>query len=49
MRVNPVGFLSKVAGKFTQEVVPVALASVVGMLLVNHYASHAVAPTVVVG
>ena len=46
--MDAVGFLSKVSGKFVHEVVPVALASVVGILLVNHYSHRAALPAVVV-
>jgi hypothetical protein len=48
MRLDPVDFLYKVSGKFLHEVVPVALASVVGMLLVNHYTRGGASPAIVV-
>lgn len=38
MQFGAVGLLSRVSRRFVHEVIPVALASVVGMLLVNHYA-----------
>jgi hypothetical protein len=38
-RVNALGFLSRSSSKFFYEVAPVALASVIGTMLINHY-SH---------
>jgi hypothetical protein len=45
--MDALGFLSKASAKFFQEVTPVALASVIGTILVNHY-SHSTVPTSVV-
>ncbi len=45
--MDALGFLSKASAKFFHEVAPVALASVIGTILVNHY-SHRIAPPVVV-
>jgi hypothetical protein len=42
-RMGALGFLSKASTKFFHEVTPVALASVIGTVLVNHY-SHGTAP-----
>jgi hypothetical protein len=41
------GFLSKISSKFAYEVAPVALASVIGTIAVNHYSHPAAAPVVV--
>jgi hypothetical protein len=46
-RMNALGFVSKASTKFFHEVAPVALASVIGTILVNHY-THATAPAPVV-
>ena len=46
-RMNALGFFSKASTKFFHEVAPVALASVIGPILVNHY-THATAPSPVV-
>lgn len=45
--MNALGFFSKASTKFFHEVAPVALASVIGTILVNHY-THATAPAPVV-
>jgi hypothetical protein len=45
--MDGLGFLSKASSKFLHEVAPVALASVIGTVLVNHY-SHSAAPAPVV-
>lgn len=42
--MNALGFFSKASTKFFHEVAPVALASVIGTILVNHY-THATAPS----
>jgi hypothetical protein len=39
--------VSKISSKFVHEVLPVALASVIGTLIVNHYGGRPVAPVVV--
>jgi hypothetical protein len=41
--MDALGFLSKASTKFFHEVAPVALASVIGTMLVNHY-SHSMTP-----
>jgi hypothetical protein len=46
-RMGALGFLSKASTKFFHEVTPVALASVIGTVLVNHY-SHGAAPPPVI-
>ena len=45
--MDALGFLSKASTKFFHEVAPVALASVIGTMLVNHY-SHSMTPPPVV-
>lgn len=45
--MNALGLFSKASTKFFHEVAPVALASVIGTILVNHY-THATAPAPVV-
>ena len=45
--MDALGFLSKASTKFFHEVAPVALASVIGTMLVNHY-SHSMTPAPVV-
>lgn len=46
--MDVLGFLSKASSKFFHEMAPVALASVIGTILVNHYTHHpAPAPVVV--
>ena len=45
--MGALGFFSKASTKFFHEVAPVALASVIGTILVNHY-SHLAAPASVV-
>jgi hypothetical protein len=42
------GLMSKISSKFFHEVVPVALASVIGTMLINHYSRQPVSPSVVV-
>jgi hypothetical protein len=46
--MDVLGFLSKASTKFFHEVAPVALASVIGTILVNHYSRHAAPASVVV-
>jgi hypothetical protein len=46
--MSALGFLSKASTKFFHEVAPVALASVIGTLLINHYTRHAALTPVVV-
>ena len=45
--MGALGFLSKASSKFFHEVTPVALASVIGTVIVNHY-SHGAAPPPVI-
>jgi hypothetical protein len=45
--MDALGFLSKGSTKFFHEMAPVALASVIGTILVNHY-SHSTAPAPVI-
>jgi len=40
--------ISKISSKFFHEVMPVALASVIGTMLVNHYSRQPISPPVVV-
>jgi hypothetical protein len=47
MPIRALGLLSKVSSKFVHEVLPVAMASVIGTILVNHY-SRQPSPAVVV-
>jgi hypothetical protein len=47
-RMGALGFLSKASTKFFHEVTPVALASVIGTVLVNHYSHGAAPPAVIV-
>lgn len=42
------GLISKISSKFFHEVMPVALASVIGTMLVNHYSRQPASPSVVV-
>jgi hypothetical protein len=41
------GFVSRLSGKLVFEVLPVALASVIGTLIINHYGVRLVSPVVV--
>jgi hypothetical protein len=45
--MDALGFFSKASTKFFHEVAPVALASVIGTMLVNHYSHRMTAPSVV--
>ena len=46
--MGALGFLSKASTKFFHEVTPVALASVIGTVIVNHYSHGAAPPPVIV-
>ena len=48
MQFGAFGFVSKISGKFFQEIMPVAIASVIGTLLVNHYSHRSASPPIVV-
>jgi len=48
MRPGAFGLISKIASKFFHEVMPVALASVIGTMLVNYYSRHPASPSVLV-
>ena len=48
MQFGGFGLVSKISGKFFQEIMPVAIASVIGTLLVNHYSHRSVSPPIVV-
>ncbi len=48
MPSGALGLISKVSSKFFHEVIPVALASVIGTMLVNHYSRQAASPSVTV-
>jgi hypothetical protein len=48
MPSGALGLISKVSSKFFHEVIPVALASVIGTMLVNHYSRQAASPSVIV-
>jgi hypothetical protein len=48
MPSNALGMISKTSSKFFHEVMPVALASVIGTMLVNHYSRQPASPSIVV-
>src|SRR5271166_1221793 len=48
MPAGALGMISKISSKFFHEVMPVALASVIGTMLVNHYSRQPISPSVVV-
>jgi hypothetical protein len=48
MPSGALGMISKTSSKFFHEVMPVALASVIGTMLVNHYSRQPASPSVVV-
>jgi hypothetical protein len=48
MPMRVFGLISKISSKFFDEAVPVALASVIGVMLVNHYGRQPASPAVVV-
>jgi hypothetical protein len=48
MPSDALGSISKISSKFFHEVMPVALASVIGTMLVNHYSRQPASPSVVV-
>ena len=48
MPSGALGMISKISSKFFHEVMPVALASVIGTMLVNHYSRQPISPPVVV-
>jgi hypothetical protein len=48
MPSRALGMISKTSSKFFHEVMPVALASVIGTMLVNHYSRQPPSPSVVV-
>jgi hypothetical protein len=48
MQFGAFGFVSKISGKFFQEIMPVAVASIIGTLLVNHYSHRSASPPIVV-
>jgi hypothetical protein len=48
MPSDALGMISKISSKFFHEVMPVALASVIGTMLVNHYSRQPISPPVVV-
>ena len=48
MLTRSLAFISKISSKFLHEVMPVALASVMGTMLVNHYTRQPASPSVVV-
>ncbi len=48
MPSDALGMISKTSSKFFHEVMPVALASVIGTMLVNHYSRQPASPSIVV-
>ena len=48
MAIHVLDSIGKLASRFVHELLPVALASVVGTLVVNHYARQPASPSVVV-
>jgi hypothetical protein len=48
MAIRVLDLMAKVASRFAHEILPVALASVVGALVVNHYGRQPASPSIVV-
>ncbi len=48
MAIRVLDLMAKVASRFVHEILPVALASVIGALLVNHYSRQPPSPSIVV-
>src|ERR1700722_11911861 len=48
MAIHVLDLMGKVASRFVHEILPVALASVIGALVVNHYGRQPASPSIVV-
>ena len=48
MAIRVLDLMAKVASRFVHEILPVALASVIGTLVINHYGRQPASPSVVV-
>jgi len=48
MAIRVLDLMAKVASRFLHEILPVALASVIGALVVNHYCRQPASPSIVV-
>ena len=48
MAIRVLDLMAKVASRFVHELLPVALASVIGALVVNHYGRQPASPAIVV-
>ena len=48
MAIHALGFMAKVSSRFLHEILPVATASVIGAMLVNHYGRQPASPPIVI-
>ena len=48
MAIHALGFMAKVSSRFVHEILPVATASVIGAMLVNHYGRQPASPPIVI-
>ncbi len=48
MTIRALDFMAKVSSRFVHEILPVATASVIGAMLVNHYGRQPVSPPIVI-
>ena len=47
MAIRALDFMAKVSSRFVHEILPVATASVIGAMLVNHYGRQPASPPIV--
>jgi hypothetical protein len=48
MAIRALDFMARVSSRFVQEILPVAMASVIGAMLVNHYGRQPASPPIVI-
>jgi hypothetical protein len=48
MAIHALDFMAKVSSRFVHEILPVATASVIGAMLVNHYGRQPASPPIVI-
>jgi len=48
MAIHALDFMAKVSSRFVHEILPVATASVIGAMLVNHYGRQPASPSIVI-
>src|SRR4029077_18927567 len=48
MAIRALDFMAKVSSRFIHEILPVAMASVIGAMLVNHYGRQPASPAIVI-